>query len=424
MPKLSDTMETGKILSWKKNEGDAVKYGDVIAEVETDKTNMEIEAYNDGFLRRIIVKAGDKAVVGGPIALITEKADEDADAAIAKLGGGGSASAKKEEPKKAEAPAPSPEKNGAEPAAKPAPATVASAPSHGASKPAGGRVMASPLALRMAAEAGLDVAALKGSGPEGRVIKRDIEAAMQSKTAAPAGKAAPVAASQASAAFEDAPVSTMRDVIARRLLESKNTIPHYYVTMDVAMDAAAAFRAQINELSDVKVSFNDIVLKACALALHKHPYVNSSWRGNAIRLFKQADIAVAVAIEDGLITPIVRNAGGKGLGAIAVETKALAEKARNKKLAPNEYTGGTFSISNLGMMGVDSFTAIINPPEAAILAVGAIRDEPVVRDGAVVPGKMMKITLSSDHRIVDGALAAQFLGTVKSILEQPARLAL
>lgn len=433
MPKLSDTMESGDILAWQKKEGDKLSAGDAIAEVQTDKAAMDLEVFEDGFLRKILVPAGTKAPVGKPIAILTAKADDDIADVLAKLNGGGAGS--KAEPKAADkkAEAPASATASSSPAA---PAAAAPAPSAPAPD-SGGRLFASPLAARMAAEHGLDLRKISGSGPEGRVIKRDIEAAIASGSAragapaaapmaAPAAKGAPSAMPAAKpVAYGEQAVSTMRGVIAKRLLESVNGIPHYYVSMDVDMDAAWDARERLKAaMPDAKISFNDMIIKASALALRRWPMVNSSWRGDKIAVHDRVDISVAVSIDDGLITPVVRDADRKGLLAISNEVRDLATRARSLKLKPNEYTNGTFTVSNLGMFGVSEFTAIINPPEAAILAVGGIRDEAVVKNGAVVPGRRMKLTVSSDHRLIDGALAAQFLKSIKDALENPLVLAM
>ena len=425
MPALSPTMTEGNVASWLKNEGDQVAAGDILCEIETDKATMEVEATDEGTLARIVVPAGTEGVaVNAVIGLILEE-DEDASA----LDGG-----------EAAAPAAAPAA-AAEPAAEPAAAPPA-APSpggNGATPPAparepGARIFASPLARRMAKQAGLALEAIAGTGPNGRIVKADIEAAIAASAAAPAPAAvapdpaaAPVAPpapapAAPAAAYQDAPASTMRRVIAQRLQEAKREVPHFYLTVDCAVDALLETRAQLNERSDAyKLSVNDFVIRAAALALRKVPAANASWVDGALRQYASADVSVAVAIEDGLITPIVRNADGKGLAEISAEVKELAGRARAKPmgLAPEEYQGGTFSVSNLGMYGIKEFSAIINPPQSMILAVGTAEQRPVVKDGALAVATMMSCTLSVDHRVVDGALGAQFLQAFKGLIEDP-----
>lgn len=437
MPKLSDTMKEGVLHSWLKKEGDAIEPGMALAEVESDKANMEMEAYESGTLRAILVKAGETVKIGTPIAIIGE-ADEDISALLNKAKGGVAA-----------APAAAAKANGAVPAA----AAVAAPAGALVARGEGERVLASPLAKKIAASMGLDIASIAGSGPHGRVIRADVEKAQSAGTAAPVAvaAAAPAAAAPAAKAapkgpepkkaligggalggklepatkidFADQKLSTMRGVIARRLLESKTTIPHFYVSMDVAMEKAEEMRGQLKDLG-YKVSVNDLVVKAAALALTKYPGVNASFQGDTIRQYAHIDIGVAVSIDDGLLVPVVRRANLKGLQAINEEVRDLATRARSRKLSPEEFTGATFSISNLGMYGVAEFGAIVNPPEAAILAVGGVLDQPVVRNGQVVPGRIMRLTLSADHRVIDGALAAEFLREVKTNLENPLTLAL
>ena len=431
MPKMSDTMTEGTIASWLKKVGDKVKSGDVLAEVETDKATMELENYEDGTLLYIGPKDGEAIAVDGILAIIGE---EGADVQ-ALLGGqsGGSA---------APAAAPAPEE--AAPAAT-APAAAAPQAATTTQQPAGGRLLASPLAKSIAKEKGIDLNTIKGSGENGRIISRDLESAQPSAApaaqpaaapaaqpaatpqaapaATPAAQPAPQAASApASQDYTDTPVSQMRKVIARRLSESLFTAPHFYLTMEILMDRAMEVRTQLNALSPVKLSFNDLVIKAAAVALKQHPAVNSSWLGDKIRQNKVVNIGVAVAVDEGLLVPVVRNADGKGLSTIATEVKELAGKAKSKKLQPAEWEGSTFTISNLGMFGIDEFTAIINPPDACILAVGGIKQTAVVKDGALTIGNIMKVTLSCDHRVVDGATGAAFLQTLKSLLEDPMRM--
>ena len=461
LAKLSPTMEEGTIVKWTKKEGDAVKQGDVLAEIETDKANMEMEALGSGVLRKILVPAGGKAPIGALIGVIAEP-NEDIEPLIAKEGAKASgaskpAAAAPPAPAAAQAPAaepaPEPAKAAAEatakaapadqpasaaaaaktppvPAARPQPAPAPATVSAGASGSGeGGRVKASPLARSMAAHQNIDLSAVAGSGPGGRIIKRDIEswAGPRAGAAAPAARPSTPASRPAPAGpsitpGQELPLSNMRKTIAKRLSESKFTSPHYYVTVEVDMDAAVDLREQIQRLEEGKVSFNDLVVKACARALTRFPMVNASWGGDKIATHADVNIGIAVAIPDGLITPVVRNADRKSILDIAQEVRDLAARARDKKLKPEEFTGSTFTISNLGMFDVDSFTAIINPPDSAILAVGAVRKVPVVDGDAIRPGHRMKVTMSSDHRVIDGALAAQFLAEVRRLLEAPVAL--
>lgn len=408
MPRMSDTMEEGNLVAWLKKVGDKIEPGDVLAEVETDKATMELESYQEGVLLHIGVEKGP-VPVNGVLAVIGQ-AGEDYKAALAAAQSGAPAA-----PAAAEAPAPA--SNGA--ASTPAPAAV-----HETSMDSDSRTKASPLAKSLAAEAGINLAQVSGSGDGGRIVKKDVEAFLQ-KAPAPQSNGvstAPAVSYAAEGQFEDVPVSQMRKTIARRLTESKNGAPHFYLTVEIDMEAAMAARARINELGNVKISFNDMVIKACAASLRKHPVINASWMGDAIRYNKDINVGVAVAVEDGLLVPVIRHADRKGMGEINTEVKALAEKAKDRKLQPQEMQGNTFTISNLGMFGIEEFTAIINPPDACILAVGAIVEKAVVKNGAVVPGHRMKVTLSCDHRVVDGATGAQFLATLKSILEEPLRM--
>lgn len=411
MPRLSDTMTEGVIAGWNKNVGDTVKKGDVLAEIETDKATMELESYKNGKLLYQGAKKGEKIAVNDLLCIIGEEGKVDVDAIVAAAKGGGGAAA----------PAAAPEKPAAsEPAAQSA-ETQAQPEEASATN---GRVKASPLAKKLAAEKGIDISKVNGSGDGGRIVKSDID--NYKPSAAPAATAPAAKAASASPAgtvsFDEVPVSQMRRVIAKRLAESKFTAPHFYVTMSIDMDAAVASRAKLNEVSKVKISFNDLVLKACAVALKQHPAVNSSWLGDKIRVNHHVNIGVAVAVEDGLLVPVVRFADTKSLSQIAAEVKDFAQKAKDKKLQPSDWEGNTFTISNLGMFGVEEFTAIINPPDACILAIGGISQVPVVKNGAVVPGNVMKVTLSCDHRVVDGATGAAFLQTLKSLLEEPLRM--
>ncbi|MDZ7771889.1 MAG: pyruvate dehydrogenase complex dihydrolipoamide acetyltransferase [Balneolaceae bacterium] len=404
MPKLSDTMEEGVIAKWNVEEGDKVESGDVIAEVETDKATMEVEVFDGGTILKILFGEGEAVPLGRTMAVIGEEGedisglleDEGGEEASGEESSGSEEDGSEETAEKESDGAPSP-----------APSTDAG----GNGRPAGGngRIKASPLARRMAEERGIDLGRVSGSGPEGRIVKKDIES--YEPAAAPM---APVSAED-----KEYRVSQMRKTIARRLAESKFSSPHYYETIDIDMEATWSARKQLVDSADEKISFNDIIVKACAAALRRHPQVNSSWKGDTIVEHGGVHVAVAVAIDEGLVTPVIQNTDRKGLLQISRETRELADKARDRNLQPEEMEGSTFTVSNLGMFGIEEFTAIINPPNACILAVGAIRDVPVVKDGEVVPGKRMKVTLSSDHRIVDGATAARFLNTLKEMLENP-----
>ncbi|RXK81881.1 pyruvate dehydrogenase complex dihydrolipoamide acetyltransferase [Filimonas effusa] len=415
MPRLSDTMTEGVIASWQKNVGDAVKRGDILAEIETDKATMELESYKDGILLHQGAKPGEKIQVNDLLCIIgKEGTDVQAILNGLKSGGTAPAAAPKAEQPKAESNAP---------------ASAPAAQSGGAAAPQvvnEGRIFASPLAKKVAEEKGIDLKYVKGSGDNGRIVKADIEnykpqAAPQQ---APAAKSAAPAAPAGQVSFDEIPVSQMRKVISKRLSESKFGAPEFYVTMVIDMDAAVAARTKINENAKVKVSFNDLVLKAVALSLKQHPAINSSWLGDKIRINHHVNIGVAVAVDEGLLVPVVRFADTKTLTQISSEVKDFAQKAKDKKLQPSDWEGSTFTISNLGMFGVDEFTAIINPPDSCILAVGGISKVPVVKNGQVVPGNIMKVTLTCDHRTVDGATGAAFLQTVKNYLEEPLRMLL
>jgi pyruvate dehydrogenase E2 component (dihydrolipoamide acetyltransferase) len=424
MPKLSDTMQEGVIAKWNVKEGDKVSSGDVIAEVETDKATMDVEVYDAGTVLKIMAKEGEAVPLGGIMAIIGKPGEDISDLLGGKSAGAPATEAKveaKAEPKAEAKEASADTKGKQEKSFDPILGDLESKPVPVASDE---RVKASPLARKMAEEQGLDLGNIKGSGPEGRIVKKDVlaaESAPAKSTPAPAAKAVFVAPS---AEDEDIRISQMRKTIARRLAESKFTSPHFYETIDIDMKQSIASREQLNAISDVKISFNDFVVKACAVALRRHPKVNTSWLDDVIRVNGSVNVAVAVAVEDGLLTPVIRNADQKGLRQISAETKDLATRARDKKLQPEEWEGSTFTISNLGMYGIEEFTAIINPPNAAILAVGAIRDVPVVENGQVVPGKRMKVTLSSDHRVLDGATAAEFLSTLRQLLENPSSMLL
>jgi pyruvate dehydrogenase E2 component (dihydrolipoamide acetyltransferase) len=422
MPKLSPTMDEGQISRWVKNEGDSFEAGETLAEVDTDKATMEMTALSDGTLLKILKAGGDTAALGEPIAIIGKKG-EDISALLSEVSSNGkpSAPAKTQETKAEEKPAENAEKEAPAEAPKTEPVADASASSQGARN---GRMLVSPIAARMAADNNIDLKAVTGSGPNGRIIKRDIESALSGGTAQTVSHTFTPSTQAGASPYRDEPVSKMRKVIAARLAESIGPIPTFYLTVEIEMDNALAVRKQINEnLGDSgKVSVNDIIVKAAASALLKHPFVNSSYQNDSIRFYEQADIGVAVAIDEGLITPVIRGANLKGLAEISAEVRDLAAKAKEKKLQPEQYTGATFSISNLGMMGIKEFTAIINPPEAAIIAVGGANPTPVVRNGEITVRSMMSVTMSCDHRVVDGATGAEFLKTFKQMLEQPAMM--
>jgi len=422
MPALSPTMTEGTLAKWIMKEGDAVQSGDMLAEIETDKATMEVEAIDEGVLAKILVPEGTEGVVvNAPIAVLLEDGEdasdiqEAVDAASSALAPATTAKAPADDD-----PAPAPH----------APATPEATPAPPAD--GGSRILASPLAKRMATQAGLDLALISGSGPRGRIVKSDIEAVIaaggtQASAAAPTPKAAvpapvptavPVAPGDQ---FELEKLSSMRKVIARRMTESKQQAPHFYLTVDCELDALLALRKELNDKADgaYKLSINDLVIKAAAVALMKVPDANVGYSEDGIRRYKNADISVAVASDKGLITPIIRNANGKGLAAISIEMKELAQKANDGKLMPEEYQGGSFSISNLGMFGVKQFDAVINMPQGCILAVGAGEERPVVKDGALAIATVMSVTISVDHRAVDGAVGAQFLGAFKSLIQDP-----
>jgi pyruvate dehydrogenase E2 component (dihydrolipoamide acetyltransferase) len=461
MPKLSDTMKEGVLRKWIKKEGDKVGPGDLLAEVETDKATMDFESFDSGVILKFLVKDGDTVAIGAPIAILGT-AGEDISAALAqaqsKKGGAPAPAAKAEAPKAAPAPAPAPTPAPAPAKAeapKPAAAAPKPAPRPAAAAPAApnGKILASPLARRMATDLGVDLRSITGTGPGGRIVERDVKAA--SEGGAPAAEAAPAAAPAPAAPQADVPradaslpnplvperrqetrpaasvpsgdqvmpLSLMRKTIARRLVESKTQSPHFYLTADADMEAAMAFREQVKEVHGAKLSINDLIIKAAALSLRRMPECNASWSDEGIVRYARVDIGMAVAVEDGLLTPVIRSADVKTLGQIAAEAQDLAKRARDRKLKPEDMTGSTFSISNLGMMGIKDFSAIINPPEAAILAVGGVRKEPVVKNDQIVIGQRMSLTLSCDHRVIDGALGAKLLTTIISILERPITLA-
>lgn len=415
MPRLSDTMTEGVIAAWHKKVGDDVKKGDLLADVETDKATMELESYKQGKLLYIGAQKGDKVPVNALLCIIGEEGKVDVDKIVAAAKGGGTVSTPSSQPAKEGAQAPA---AAAQPAAKAEAAQPAATTENG-------RVKASPLARKLASEKGIDISKVPGSGDGGRIVKKDVDdfkpsaapaAAATGKQGA-AAPAQPAVAGQVS--FDDVPVSQMRKTISRRLSEVKFSAPEFYLTMEINMDKAVASRAKLNEIATNKISFNDMVLKACAVALKKHPAINSSWMGETIRVNHHIDIGVAVAVEEGLLVPVVRFADLKSLSQIAGEVKDFAQRAKAKKLQPSEWEGNTFTISNLGMFGIEEFTAIINPPASCILAIGAINQVPVVKNGQIVIGNIMKVTLTCDHRVVDGATGAAFLQTLQGLLEEP-----
>jgi len=455
MPKLSDAMETGKVIKWLKKEGDAVKGGDLLVEVETDKANVEIEAFGAGILRKIVVGEGGTVPVGEMIGIIAGPTEDISSMAAAKPAtpapaAGAPGPAAKPAPASAAAPAaagplPAMESYQSVPvttAVVPmAPAAAAApAPAAGVPVPVGGRVKASPLARKIAGQTGVDLQLIQGTGPGGRIIRRDVEAAKAAPrpAAVPAGAPQPAGAPRPTAVparpqfvipprpeaeFEDVPMSPMRAAIAKRMPMSKAPVPHFYVTSEVAMDEAWTLREQLNSLDgQPKISVTDLVIKAVALALLKNPGINAQLNGQAIRVHHRAHIGIAVALDQGLITPVLRDCDAKPLARIAVESRDLADRARGGKLRAQEMSGATFSISNLGMYDVEEFSAIINPPEGAILAVGSVLQKPVAEDGELRVGRRMKMTISCDHRVMDGAMGARFLQDVKRLLEEPLRL--
>jgi pyruvate dehydrogenase E2 component (dihydrolipoamide acetyltransferase) len=432
MPKLSDAMETGKVIKWLKKEGDAIKGGDVIAEIETDKANVEIEAFGSGVLRKIVVGEGGQVPVGDMIGVIADPADDIGAVAAAPAAPAPAAAAPPARAADTPAPAPLPAMESYR--SVPATNTVVPITASPVQAPArDGRVKASPLARKIAAQSGVDLRLLQGTGPGGRIVRRDVEsAATAPRPAAPpaAAAAAPPAArpqfvisSRTDAEYEDRALSPMRATIAKRMPLSKAPVPHFYVTSEVSMDRAWTLRAELNGLEgQPKISVTDMVIRACALALLKNPGVNAQLQGDKLRIFHRAHIGVAVALDEGLITPVLRDCDVKPLAQIAMEARDLAERARGGKLRAQEFSGATFSISNLGMYDVEEFSAIINPPEGAILAVGSVVERPVVDNGQIRVGRRMKMTISCDHRAMDGAMGARFLQDVKRLLEEPLRL--
>ncbi|MBL7719045.1 MAG: pyruvate dehydrogenase complex dihydrolipoamide acetyltransferase [Flavipsychrobacter sp.] len=418
MPLLSDTMKEGKIVAWHKKVGDKVKSDDVLAEVETDKATMEVMGYADGTLLYIGVKEGEAAKVNGIICIIGKEGTDVQPYLDYEASSGGEGKEQKETAPAAPA------------ASAPAAAPQQQAPTQAATQSATSsdeRVKASPLAKKLAEEKGIDLLAVKGSGPDGRVIKRDVDSFTPTQAqAAPQAAAAGKPAAQVQQflpvgqeGHTDTPVTQMRKIIAQRLAESKFSAPHFYLRITVNMDVAIEARKAVNAVAPVKVSFNDLIIKAAAMALRKHPEVNSSWLGDVIRQNQHIHIGSAVSVDEGLIVPVIKFADQKSLSQIAQESSTLADKARTKKIQPQEFTGNTFTISNLGMMDIDEFTAIINPPDSCILAVGKIQATPVVENGQVVVRNLLKLTLSCDHRVVDGAVGARFLQTLKAHLENP-----
>jgi pyruvate dehydrogenase E2 component (dihydrolipoamide acetyltransferase) len=432
MPKLSPTMEEGQLSRWLKKEGDKVSMGEPLAEIDTDKATMEMQALGNGVLRKIFIQEGESAPLGQLIAIIGEP-DEDISSITNQAPAGAPAKPSTSDPA---ASAPDPAQKEAAPAK--AATTEPPAGGNGRQAPAPvaeattGRLIVSPLAARMAAESGIDLRSVSGSGPGGRIIKRDVEGLIGQQ-----GSATPSAATKqthlravtspvqqsaiaAASAYRDEPASEMRRTIARRLVTSLGPVPHFFLTTEIEMDRAAEMRSGINALDpELKISINDIIIKVAAAALLQHPQVNASYQDKVVRYYEHADVGVAVAIEEGLITPVIRAANQKSLSEIASEVRELAGRARERKLKPEEFMGASFSISNLGMFGIDEFTALINPPEGAILAIGAMSPKPVVRDNEVVVRQMMRVTMSCDHRVIDGATGAKFLQTFKKILENP-----
>ena len=432
MPRLSDTMTEGVVAKWHAKIGDQITEGMLLAEIETDKATMDFEAFpgQEGVLLYVGVQEGQTAPVDAILAILGA-AGEDVSALVA---GGATAAKADASPTEVAAPAPAPEPATAS-VPEPAPAShTASLPSQPAAAPAASgslnatapgdaRLKASPLARSLASEHGLSIASIQGTGDGGRITKSDVERSLTHASVEPnTVSAAPV--SYPSSGYVDTPVSQMRKTIAKRLAESKFTAPHFYLTIAVDMSAATAARAEINKDGDVKISYNDLVVKSVAKALKKHPAVNSAWMGDSVRTNFDVHVGIAVAVEDGLLVPVVRHADAKGLAEISAEVRGFAMKAKEKKLQPSDWSGNTFTISNLGMFGIEEFTAIINPPDAAILAVGGVQDVPVVKNGQVQAGQVMKMTLSCDHRVIDGVTGAAFLNTVKGYLERPLSLIL
>jgi pyruvate dehydrogenase E2 component (dihydrolipoamide acetyltransferase) len=426
MPRLSDTMTEGVVAKWHAKIGDQITEGMLLAEIETDKATMDFEAFpgQEGVLLYLGVQEGQTAPVDAILAILGA-AGEDVSALVA----GGATAAKADAsptevtaPEPAAASAPALVSHAAPVPAQPSANPVATA-SLNATAPSDARLKASPLARSLASEHGLSIASIQGTGDGGRITKSDVERSLTLATVEPNAVSA-AAVSYPSSGYVDTPVSQMRKTIAKRLAESKFTAPHFYLTIAVDMSAATAARAEINKEGDVKISYNDLVVKSVAKALKKHPAVNSAWMGDSVRTNFDVHVGIAVAVEDGLLVPVVRHADAKGLAEISAEVRGFAMKAKEKKLQPSDWSGNTFTISNLGMFGIEEFTAIINPPDAAILAVGGVQDVPVVKNGQVQAGQVMKMTLSCDHRVIDGVTGAAFLNTVKGYLERPLSLIL
>lgn len=418
MPKMSDTMQEGTIATWLKKVGDVVKSGEIIAEVETDKATMELESYEDGVLLYIGVEAGNSVAVDGVIAVIGEKGADYQTLLKAQQSGGSKAAAPAEV-------TPQPVVEAKVPQSSPAQVVSVPAVETASSSSANDRLKASPLAKKIAAEKGVDIRQVQGSGEGGRIVKKDIETfvpAAPKAAAAPAQVAPAAVPALGQESFREEKVSQMRKTIAKRLAESKFGAPHFYLTMEINMDKAIEARKSMNEFSSVKISFNDMVIKAAAAALRQHPKVNSSWLGDKIRYNDHIHIGMAVAVEEGLLVPVIRFADHLSLSQISNQAKTLGGKAKNKELQPKDWEGNTFTISNLGMFGIEEFTAIINPPDACILAVGGIKETVIVKDGQMKIGNIMKVTLSCDHRVVDGAVGSAFLQTLKGLLEDPVRI--
>src|SRR5262245_2325793 len=425
MPKLSPTMEEGQLARWLKKEGDKVSMGEPLAEIDTDKATMEMQALSNGVLRKILIQEGESAPLGQPIAIIGE-ANEDISELLKTVTAtkAAQAAAAPEKPPESDA-APAVEVTKDKEPSRPSVTTDGKKPPECAAPT--GRVLISPIAARMAAEAGIDLKSWRGSGPGGRIVKSDVEAAKTQKPAEPGRKLPSLSMQRAQpgavygpSAYRDEPLSEMRRTIARRLVTSIGPVPHFFLTMEIDMERAAELRRSINELHpDAKVSINDLIIKVAAVSLIQNPQVNASFQDKTVRYYEHADIGVAVATENGLITPIVRAAELKSLLDITGEVRELAERARARKLKPEEYTGATFSISNLGMFGIEEFTAVINPPEGAILAIGRMAPKPVVRENEIAIRQTMRVTMSCDHRVIDGAVGAKFLLTFKQIMENP-----
>ena len=417
MPKMSDTMEEGVIASWLKKVGDEIKSGDILAEVETDKATMELESYDDGTLLHIGVKDGDSVPVDGVIAIIGEKG-EDVNEILKDVDSDSSEVEEIKEIKEESTPIEKVEEIKGDNKE-----VVITEPTKIVSELKDERVKASPLAKKLANEKGIDISNISGSGDGGRIIRKDIENYKDVSTSSNEPvKEITLPKIHSEESFEELPVTQMRKTISKRLAESKFSAPHFYLTMEVDMDNCIEGRKKINESSDIKISFNDIILKACAVALRKHPMVNSSFLTDKIRINHHVHIGVAVAVDEGLLVPVVRFADNKSLSHISAEVKSLAKRAKEKQLQPSDWEGNTFTISNLGMFGISEFTAIINPNDSCILAVGGIKNTPVVKKGEVVPGNIMKLTLSCDHRLVDGATGAAFLQTLKELIEDPIKI--